>query len=589
MTDFPQRSAAVLVGLTYSIPGAEEGIEGVPSLVAPPRDVEHLETFLRLHNLNDVSVYTDEVQSPTDIAWERGSTRAIKSYLSGLVSRSMMENLEFCLFYFSGHGAEMPLDEDDQYPADENNSIVRPGGAPTAQGMDEAIVSTNWLATGPIVDNVIRNIMANANPATRFVLIFDCCNSHTMADLPFEYYSSTKFLTNSKVLHQYRGKSIISLSGCYDKQLSDENTEGYTWFTPVTPTFKKSVLGGNMVASGGMTGSLYTLGMSNSLATTKALDFLDTLQNFVSSNVDPSQTPTLSSSFELDKTTTLFPLTYVSDSRTAAYNYAKGLLYSYTSDPNNRIASTILTTCNANNNNVDAIKSIAMGLAGVGSVTNVVSGDKLSWVLVVSLLTMAICNVLQTINDGFWKSTNPTTQTILFTSGTSSFFANDMQQAAILQPSTVSTYITSTNRYQTAFTTILANAAYATKLSALVGVLNQSQTHTLALFTAILNFAATPEKDGLPNLVSALQGLYSNAAVTAAQLRTLVDRLVTLYTSLAGTSIAKSVADVVINSTTPGNSAVPAGMSANVVSVVLQNAYVGASNLTAALKAASCR
>lgn len=592
MTDFPARSAAVLFGLSYPL---DDALDASPLLKAPPRDVEHMETMLRLHNLNDITMITDEPVNPSDQAWQRCSTQAITAQLAGLVGRTVSENLDFALFYFSGHGTSIPIPEGEDSPMDENPSMSYVGSR-TRPGANEALVGTNLTLTGPLMDNTIRSMLESANPNTWFVLIFDCCNSHTMADLQFEYYTTSVMMTNKKV--RPLNASIVTLSGCLDLQLSDEDDEGYDWFWPVSPTFRKmydnynyttvASTASRLVPSGGMTGALYTMIMGNSESARGAFPLLSSLQQFVAANVDASQTPCMSSSSMLNDQSIFFPLNYVSESRTNAYNFAKGLLHSYTANIGNTVLSTLLTACNRRNLDISSITNVANALSSVGSLPAPVADDRLSWIFAIAFATQAVCNALDTCNDGFWKSSDPNQWTILKMADSNSFLATDMQQAGA---TSIPAYLT-TKQYISSFTTMLGLAANSTKLNAISSLLLTQATQkpqTLLLFSCILKYGMR-RGDYVADLVSALQGLYLTPGVnTSTVLKSIAGYLATMYTSTGGaSSIAKDVYDVVVAAAGSGIT-FPATTNGFVLPLVSSAAYIGRTDLPAALKAVTVR
>lgn len=78
------------------------------------------------------------------------------------------------VFHYSGHGSQVDA-VDDQFEEDGMDEVIWPVDV---QGVEEDDVQ-NY-----IVDNDIRDILVNHLPAeTRLVMIFDCCNSGTAADL----------------------------------------------------------------------------------------------------------------------------------------------------------------------------------------------------------------------------------------------------------------------------------------------------------------------------------------------------------------------------------------------------------------------
>lgn len=323
MTDFPERSAALLIGLSYdNIPDST-----LPVLAGPPHDLKHLETVLRLLKLKDIDVVTDVND------WTQGTRANITNKMVNICKRSRDENLDFLLIYFSGHGTRInvPMAEDPtaRPPLDENLEYAPGQSQPFSNnlttGLDEGIAGTDYAVNGPLLDNTIRTILSQVNASTTLLVIFDCCNSGTMCDLQYEYYTAERRLINNNA-KPIKGKNIISLSGCMDQQLSSElGLDDITWFVPTIPN--------QTGRTGILTGILSTLIIRDPDIFSSAFATLHQIQDFIKNNqVDPSnlyQSPMLSSSYKMSELTPLLPLKPGQPERSVAFGFTRMLLLDY--------------------------------------------------------------------------------------------------------------------------------------------------------------------------------------------------------------------------------------------------------------------
>ena len=119
--------------------------------------------------------------------------------------KSWQENLEVAYFHFSGHGTQTPdvnKDEKDAY--------------------DEGICPSDFATNGIIIDDQLLKIFSQFNPKTTLILVFDCCHSGSIMDLPYEYSEESIKQLNHKLDTQLRIPKIIMLSGCMDSQTSED-------------------------------------------------------------------------------------------------------------------------------------------------------------------------------------------------------------------------------------------------------------------------------------------------------------------------------------------------------------------------------
>jgi hypothetical protein len=112
-------------------------------------------------------------------------------------------NIEELWIHYSGHGSQlrdMNGDEDDK--------------------QDEILIPVDYLTKGIITDDELLSILKTIK--CRTILLFDCCNSGTVCDLPwlFEYKSSNSYLRTQPNKTIISNPNIFMFSGCRDIQSS---------------------------------------------------------------------------------------------------------------------------------------------------------------------------------------------------------------------------------------------------------------------------------------------------------------------------------------------------------------------------------
>jgi hypothetical protein len=124
----------------------------------------------------------------------------IKNELNKLINiANTNKNIQykFVLFY-SGHGTQS---------VDLNSDEI--------DGLDECIVPSNYR-NGLIIDDWLnKNLVQKLHQNVKLTAIFDCCNSGTVLDLPYD-----KNLNKMQLIPDNINADVISLSGCKDNQLS---------------------------------------------------------------------------------------------------------------------------------------------------------------------------------------------------------------------------------------------------------------------------------------------------------------------------------------------------------------------------------
>lgn len=585
MTDFPERSAAVLIGLSYLI---HDDIDRIPNLLSTQRDIERMETILRLHNLNDIETVSDWPTDAADVnAFERGSVANIQNALIRLVDRTNRERLDFALFYFAGHGAAMgkgPLSDivtmqTKVDPIGENKTLF---GTHFVDGLDEGLAGTDSIVRNRLfVDNTIAKIIEKTNPSTQLVMIFDCCNSGTLADLKFEYYDAQTNTTNlTKKPHPQA--FVVSMSGSTDLQLAEESEEGYDWLRPL------SVNPNNILpSSGAFTGTLYTLVMQSPepKVCTNALGFLTAIQDSLQNNGIVGQDPMVCSSLKLSSWSSFFPLSFASHERTAAVGVAKSVLHAHTDAPANGVLRKTLLACHedskpGNSNNCQYIAAVISAL-GAASKTSQPENVALTASALMMLQSLAIS--LTRTTDAFWRSSNAADQSVVKAAATTIpvTFATDVFTACVVSANAV-TYLG--DKYGAAFGQLLTNNAAKFQLLRNVFVTpNNAQVNEVATMLLRIAFHSTPDAAMAPmqRAVELMTAATAQSAAVRTQFSSLIGRFKALAAAIwpAG-DVTRTLSDEVL-------AAYNGNASSNVLPLVSQDALTaGPVELSRTLKAA---
>ena len=150
---------ALLIGINYINSNAE--LQGCMN------DIENIYKLL----LNKYQYKSENVMLMTDKTKIKPTKNNIIKYLTQLIQNSNADNTTDTLyFHYSGHGTNI-LDTMDQDEID---------------NFDECLVPIDYAKNGLIVDDVIRKIVKQLNPAKKIIMIVDACNSGSIVDLKYE-------------------------------------------------------------------------------------------------------------------------------------------------------------------------------------------------------------------------------------------------------------------------------------------------------------------------------------------------------------------------------------------------------------------
>lgn len=131
--------------------------------------------------------------------------------------------------HYSGHGSYVP-----DINGDELN------------GYDEVLVPLDYQKNGMITDDIIKYIFKKINRNLNIMIIFDCCHSGTLADLPYTYSKGNETFNkkNSPLI-----PNVIMLSGCKDNQTSADAKMNGKWAGALTHCLLSSLKRNNYTVS----------------------------------------------------------------------------------------------------------------------------------------------------------------------------------------------------------------------------------------------------------------------------------------------------------------------------------------------------
>ncbi len=185
--------SAILMGLNY--PGTRFKLRGCVN------DVRNCAKLLRKHK------YSVKVLIDKDIKKNYNLLEALRE-----LSQSQSKQI---FFHYSGHGTrrrDTDGDEKDKW--------------------DEVVFSKDNVE---ITDDQISGVLSNTHGKTIF-LIFDCCHSGTIVDLP---YTLSPNGTTDKVTDKTFHSDIICISGCKDTQTSSDVTDKNVSYGALSHTLYK--------------------------------------------------------------------------------------------------------------------------------------------------------------------------------------------------------------------------------------------------------------------------------------------------------------------------------------------------------------
>jgi metacaspase-1 len=189
---------ALLVGINYY--GSSAELSGCVNDVR-----QELATFQKTKfPVDEMAILVDESDFPNVTA--QPTRENIIKYMAWLVKGAQAGDVLF--MHYSGHGTQTKsIDEYENY--------------------DQVICPVDYASAGCIVDNDIFKILAETLPAgVRLTVLFDCCHSGSMLDLPYTFVGSSGVSSSGSYHMQqirrnnFTAGDVLMISGCMDTQTS---------------------------------------------------------------------------------------------------------------------------------------------------------------------------------------------------------------------------------------------------------------------------------------------------------------------------------------------------------------------------------
>lgn len=216
------KSAALCIGINYY--GSRYQLSGCIN------DAVNTAAYLRGVGFKSIDVVTDSARPA------RTSRAGLVEALTGLARRSFQENLGIVWISYSGHGTQA---RDGRTPTGRlanlnpaGSTAVNPSADTTwsdeQDGLDDAIVPSDFDSAGIIRDDWLRTCLAGFNPNTWVVVVMDACHSGTICDLQYLWSLpalTTAQLNNAAVKATVQNPlacrpRVLMISGCRDDQTS---------------------------------------------------------------------------------------------------------------------------------------------------------------------------------------------------------------------------------------------------------------------------------------------------------------------------------------------------------------------------------
>ena len=196
----PPRMRALVMGLNYA------GSPSVNELFGCVNDAHEVALFLRTRY--SPAKMAVEVVTDADPKTKKDTTfTGMLNKLYAIATASWRDRLEFVYIHYSGHGTFVK-DDGEEKDGDE------------LDGRDECLVPSDAHSAGVIRDDIVAGVFRCFNPKTRVVVVFDCCHSGTMGDLPFSW-PSTKTLIQTQTQQRSTSSSsskVITTTQIVEKQ-----------------------------------------------------------------------------------------------------------------------------------------------------------------------------------------------------------------------------------------------------------------------------------------------------------------------------------------------------------------------------------
>ncbi|KAK6420417.1 hypothetical protein LTR95_016944 [Oleoguttula sp. CCFEE 5521] len=189
------RRKSLMIGINYV--GSQHALQGCH------QDVSNMQEFLTAMNYptdqrSQVIMRDDSRTDPRGPFWPNGHN--IIAAMQWLVSEPGTTNF----LHYSGHGGQVPDDEDNY----------------RSTGLDDTIVPVDFETRGQIRSGELHHTLVTAMPRnSSLFIIFDCCHSGSAVELPYVYRSDSEgnvsMLSNVKMGIQLVSEASNLIQGGY--------------------------------------------------------------------------------------------------------------------------------------------------------------------------------------------------------------------------------------------------------------------------------------------------------------------------------------------------------------------------------------
>jgi hypothetical protein len=186
---------ALLIGINYK--GIENSeLTGCIDDVLRMRDMLITELGYQAKN---ITVLRDDTEDREFYPTKKNIIHKLREFMSNKADSDEL------WFHYSGHG-----------------SIRRDRSNDEKENIDSVLIPNDFQTNGVILDDDIYSIIKDVNCG--LFLLFDCCHSGSICDLPWSVQYIDNQLTKTNInSNQHENTNICAISGSTDKQLSMEN------------------------------------------------------------------------------------------------------------------------------------------------------------------------------------------------------------------------------------------------------------------------------------------------------------------------------------------------------------------------------
>jgi len=133
-------------------------------------------------------------------------TKPTKNNISAELAKICASDANTIYIHYSGHGTQ-----------------VRDTNHDEPDGKDEAICPLDYMHSGMIADDVIREHLCTVKPGVNVFCVFDACHSGTVCDLGYNIVGRKgKLIFARDNKYPDTPCNVVTLSGCLDSQVSSD-------------------------------------------------------------------------------------------------------------------------------------------------------------------------------------------------------------------------------------------------------------------------------------------------------------------------------------------------------------------------------